>query len=340
MNKLFNIFLIVVCSFSIFAIYKVYVSYTQQYYILSDLNDDTFFKRDWDFIQNIETDFPNISITSIPLNSLKAQYYLVNDSILEGFNLVDKSILDNSNPYIGYPEAIKAKLFNTVGMVDSAVHFSRKSYKLLPRNPFHFSELSRSLTYSKKYDSITEYFKKIKYKPFEPNWRIYFASIANFMGQVKDTAFPKQTAREALKIFKDDALLTVTAYYVLYGQENTKRALTLEKTAAKLMEANNYIEAIPLYKEANSLLPINISFKENISVAYFNLKDYPSVIDNLIKVELQDHELEGLQNYFLGLSYYNLGNISKACERLTMSKNQNFQEALNGWNILCTSQIE
>ena len=75
-------------------------------------------------------------------------------------------------------------------------------------------------------------------------------------------------------------------------------------------------------------------------MAYFNLKDYPNVIDNLIKVELQDHELEGLQNYFLGLSYYNLGNISKACERLTMSKNQNFQEALNGWNILCTSQIE
>lgn len=338
MNKVLNIILAIICSFSLFAIYKVYISYTQQYIMLTDLNDDTFFKRDWEFIDKIETEFPNLSITAIPLSSLKAQYYLVNDSIVEGFNLVEKAISDNSNPYVGYPEAIKAKLFNTVGIVDSAVHFSRKSFKLLPRNPFHFSELSRSLTYSKKYDSITEYFKKIKYKPYEPNWRIYLASISNFMDQVKDTSFPKQTARESLKLFKDKALINITAYYVLHGKENTKRALNLEKMAGELLENNKFEDAIPLYKEGDSLLPINPVFNENISLAYFNLKEYDNVIKSLSSVELRGHELDGLQNYLLGLSFYNTNNISRACERLTLSSKQNFDEATNGWNILCANQ--
>ena len=118
--------------------------------MLTDLNDNNFIARDWDFVEKVETDYPNLSITAIPLKALLANYYLANDSIVEGFNYVEQAISEKSNPFIGYPEAIKAKLYNTIGTIDSAVYFSGKAFRLLPRNPLHFSEYARSLTFSQK----------------------------------------------------------------------------------------------------------------------------------------------------------------------------------------------
>lgn len=338
MSRVFNFILISICCLSLLSIYKVYYSYTQQYYMLTDLNDNNFIARDWDFVEKVETDYPNLSITAIPLKALLANYYLANDSIVEGFNYVEQAISEKSNPFIGYPEAIKAKLYNTIGTIDSAVYFSGKAFRLLPRNPLHFSEYARSLTFSQKYDSITEYFKLIKEKPYEPNWRVYLASISNFMDKVKDTAYPKQVARESLKLFPNQPILNIAAYYVLAGRENTVKALDLEKAGAKLLEQNKFDESITILKEADSLLPINVVFKENISVAYFNLQEFESVIKNLNKVELSGHELDGIQNYMMGLSYFNTMELKNSCNRLLKAIDLNFAEANNAWTLLCSPQ--
>ena len=57
--------------------------------------------------------------------------------ILKGLALLDESIKENSNPYIMFNEATYAKIYNAVGVRDSAYYFARKAFKGLPRNPFH-----------------------------------------------------------------------------------------------------------------------------------------------------------------------------------------------------------
>ena len=58
-------------------------------------------------IDNIVPDIPNVTVTTIPINSIKARYYQLKkyDKVLE--------LLDNSskaNPYLFYSEILKSNL--------------------------------------------------------------------------------------------------------------------------------------------------------------------------------------------------------------------------------------
>jgi hypothetical protein len=338
-NKVISCVLLLCVVISSYVSFKVYRSYVQQYYLITDLNDNNWNSRSWEFVESIETDIPNLSLTALPLKAMKAQYFLYNDSILSGLDLIEETIRERANPYIMFPEAVKAKLFTAVGDIDSSYYYSRKAYDNLPRNAFHFAELSRTLSAVKEYDSITHFFKPIKYSPDEQIWKIYLASITNYIDVIQDKDFAIETAYEALEIFPNQKDVLIAAYFVIHGKENTTRALELENEGRDLFDQKLYNEALEVYKEADSLLGSNYVFKENIASSYFNLKDWDQTINNLVFVENQKHDLDGLQNYMLGLSYFNLGDKSSSCGRLQLSIEQGFTESSNAWNILCNFNL-
>lgn len=334
-NKFIKYTLLIFMLASAYVSLKVYRSYVQQYYLITDLNDDVWDKRTWDFVESIETKLPNLSLTSLPLKAMKAQYFLYNDSLVRGLELIEETIKEGANPYIMFPEAVKAKLFTAVGDIDSAYYYSRKAYDNLPRNAFHFAELARTLSAIRQYDSITYFFKPIKYYPDEQIWKIYLASITNYMDRIKDSEFAIETAKEALGIFPNQQDLLIAAYFVIHGKENTTKALELENEGKILFEKKLYEEAIEIYEQADKLLESNYVFRENIGSSYFNLKNWTKTIDNLKVVEDKNHDLDGIQNYMLGLSYFNIGDKVNACDRLQLSIDQNFEESSNAWGILC-----
>ena len=58
---------------------------------------------------NIVPDIPNITVTTIPINSVKARYYINAKKYNVALKLLDKAT--EANPYLYYSEILKARFF-------------------------------------------------------------------------------------------------------------------------------------------------------------------------------------------------------------------------------------
>lgn len=318
MNRYINIIFVLLAILCLYSSIRVFKSYRQQFYILADFNNPTVQIRSDSYINSIEADYPNLSLTSMSLKAMKGNYYLNNDSISKGLKFINQSIAERSNPFIMYPEATKAKVYFAMGQIDSAHYYSRKAFKGLPKNPFHFAEFSRTLGIKKEYDSISYNFKAIKDSYDGQIWKVYLASIYNYIDDINDIKYVKDRALEALSYFSYDEQIRLVSLYILYGQEITKNSLDLEQKAYKDFQDENYSSALDKYKEADKLTPKNPINKQNIAFTYFNLKQWDSSEVYLEKLEKMK-PLDSYQNYTYGLNLVNQGNIQRGCKRLEMA---------------------
>lgn len=340
MSRISNFIILILLFLSLYGFIRIFNSYSEQIFLISDLNKDSW-NRPVEFIDNIEVDFPNLSATALPLKIIQAQYYLYNNNISKGLELVDEVIKEKSNPFIMLPEALKAKYYNTLGLKDSAYYYSRKAFSGLPRNPFHLAELIRSLNSEQKKDSIDEYFKKVKY-PFNYQiWRIYIASTID---DEEMSEFSLKTANEALEMTinrkESNDLLRISALMKIYGSQKFKEALEIEKKASEYFKQNNNEESKLLYEQLTTMIPKNFIYKENLAVSLFNLKDFEGTVKYFLEVEEQGHFLDESQIFILGISLHNIGKISEGCNRLFESQRLGFDEAVNAVNILCSNIIK
>tara|TARA_B100000902_G_scaffold314235_1_gene304928 strand:+ start:5464 stop:6480 length:1017 start_codon:yes stop_codon:yes gene_type:complete len=326
MSRFTNIIFLILTILCLYSSIRVYNSYRQQYYVLSDFNNPTTQLRPDAYVNSIESDYPNLSLTSLSLKAIKGNYYLYNDSISKGLKFINQSISERSNPYIMFSEATKAKLYFAMGEIDSAHYYSRKAFKGLSRNPFHFAEFTRTLAIQKKYDSISYYFEKIKDNYDNQVWKVYLAAMNNYIQDTDNQQYVKNYASEALRYFSNDESIRVVSLYILYGQELTKRSLEIEKEAFNDFQNLNYLAALDKYLEADKITPANPINKQNIAFTYFNLKQWDSTevyLDKLEKMKL----LDSYQNYTYGLTLINQKKFSSACKRLKMALDEGLIQA-------------
>lgn len=326
MSRFTNIIFLILAILCLYSSIRVYNSYRQQYYVLSDFNNPATQLRPDTYVNSIESDYPNLSLTSLSLKAIKGNYYLYNDSISKGLKFINQSISERSNPYIMFSEATKAKLYFAMGQIDSAHYYSRKAFKGLSRNPFHFAEFTRTLGIKKEYDSISYHFKTVKDSYDAQMWKVYLASMNNYLDDVNDLEYVKDRALESLSYFSNDEQIRLLSLYVLYGQEITKNSLDLEQKAYKDFQDQNYSSALDKYKEADKLTPKNPINKQNIAFTYFNLKQWDSTevyLDKLEKMKL----LDSYQNYTYGLALVNQKRLSSACKRFKMALDEGFIQA-------------
>ena len=336
-TKLIHIIFIIVTFLCLYSSIRVYRSFTQQYYIIADFNNQSTQDRPDSFINAIESDYPNLSLTGIPLKTIRANYYFHNDSILKGLDLLQKDIDERSNPYIMYSEATKAKLYAAMGLIDSARIYSRKAFNGLPKNPFHFAEFTRILAIDKEIDSIAKNFEKIKDSGDGQIWRVYLSSVVTFIDELEDKTLALQNAEYALKRFESSNEIRVIALYVLYGRENTVKALDFEKEGLQHFNNKEYVDALEDFKRAYELTPLNRINQDNIAFTYFNLKNWDLTSQTLNSIENSGHILNGYQNYMYGLTLINLVQYAKACKRFNLSNSMDFtpaKEALIIYNCI------
>jgi len=342
-NRIFNLAILAVLLISFLGYLRIYKSWGQQITLITDMNNDSFSgSQSWDFIENIETEFPNLTVTAVPLEAIKAQYYLYNDSVVKGMEMIDNVIRKRSNPYIMLPEALKAKYYNTIGQLDSAKFYSKKAFNGLPKNPFHFVELNRSFVQNNQIDSIVPYFKKVRY-PFQQDiYRLFLSTVLPHLEKFDEETnkFIKDVAIEGIKKSANSAdqynnLLRLTSFMILYGKDSVEQMLEIEKEASSLLNDKKYLESLDLYFKLNELIPTNYIFKENIALASFNLKDFDTSAKMYYEVEDLNHNLTESQQFIMGISLWNTNSKSLGCERIMIASELGVEEANNALKILC-----
>jgi O-antigen ligase len=93
---------------SIYVSNKVYESLKGQMYLLQDFNSNQY-NLPLNQVDNVVPDIPNITVTTIPINSVKARYYVNAKKYDKAMALVEKGT--KANPYLFYSELLKSQIF-------------------------------------------------------------------------------------------------------------------------------------------------------------------------------------------------------------------------------------
>ena len=72
--KFFPLVTMILMGFSIFVTYKTFQSHKGQLTLLRDFNSNKY-SIPLDKVENITPSIPNITVTTIPMNSIKARYF-------------------------------------------------------------------------------------------------------------------------------------------------------------------------------------------------------------------------------------------------------------------------
>ena len=79
-----------------------------------------------DRIDHITPEIPNITVTTIPMKSIKARYYFNAQKYDKALKLLNEGI--SANPYLFYSENLKAQIFLKQSKIDSAFINAKKAF--------------------------------------------------------------------------------------------------------------------------------------------------------------------------------------------------------------------
>ena len=82
---------------------QVFKSHKGQMFLLQDFNSNNY-NLNLNEVDNSVPDIPNITVTTIPINSVKARYYVKAKKYDKALKLINEG--KNSNPYLYYSEIL------------------------------------------------------------------------------------------------------------------------------------------------------------------------------------------------------------------------------------------
>ena len=133
-----RLILLIACIISFFSVYvsfSVFKGMIDQTIVDIDLSKKMN-SIEYNDIENLFSTFPNVSVTTIPLNSYKAFYYYNYKNYDKALSILEESRLHN--PYIFFVEFLTAKIFQSQKELDSAIFYSKKAFYGWPKNVDHF----------------------------------------------------------------------------------------------------------------------------------------------------------------------------------------------------------
>ena len=102
-----------------FSSYKLYDSSRFQAFMMADFNTGNYNTPYEIYGEKLDDNYPNISLTALPIKFLKARYFLETDSLDQAKRLLFESI--KANPYIKGPETLLSQLYFKEEKYDSAL---------------------------------------------------------------------------------------------------------------------------------------------------------------------------------------------------------------------------
>ena len=161
--------------------YFVWESNVLQTGLITDFNSGSFAAENYMKLKAKQFFYPNIGITALPIYAMLAKYHIANEKYTEALELLNEK--NDKNPYIGIVESLKANIYSTLNVRDSAYYYSKKAFEKLPVNALHFEQYIRELVIKKDLKTIKKVFRELneesEVKDFQL-WRTYFMAVIRF----------------------------------------------------------------------------------------------------------------------------------------------------------------
>ena len=321
---------ILLMIFSISITYTTYQSLKGQLFLLRDFNNNQF-SVTMDKIDHITPDLPNITVTTIPMKSIKARYYFNAKKYDKALALLNEGI--TANPYLFYSENLKAQIFLQQGKIDSAHINARKAFYGLPKNGLHASIYAQTLQLKRDSEETLKVFEVLSKKSGANIWKNFLIVLSQMVPS--GDPYYVNYATKAADLFPDDKEIFSIKKLAVVGQQKINEAAAISQLGLKYFNEKKYVEAALEFEKALKIDLLEYAHCENAASAFFMAGDYDKALIYSDRVITQFNPKTGKSEYINALVYLNIGNFKRACELLQKAINFGYTQAQATYDQRC-----
>lgn len=310
--------------------YQLFQSLIVQQDLINEFNTQTIKSETLDKLENLNINFPNVTITALPLRTIKANYLYRFGRVEEALELLNSKVIDNQ--YIHYNEYLKSQIYYELKDIDSSKYYAKQAYFSLPQNPLHFERLAFAYAFEGQFDSITTSFNYVEHKDIQ-NWKLYLLTMLNNPDENSISA--KQLAIKAKDLFPQDNEILIYSNTLLYGEQNIFEAKRLAEIAEEKYKNSDFNSSAELFEKASTLNPGMYSYFENAAAAFSEIKEYEKALKYSSIVIDSFNISTGKSEFIKAISLTKLNNEEDACPLFRVSYKKGFEGAYPFLNKYC-----
>ena len=315
---------------SIYVSNKVYESLKGQMFLLQDFNSNQY-NVPINRIDNLVPDMPNITVTTIPIESIKARYYFNAKKYDKALALLDKGTL--ANPYLFYSEVLKSQIFLAKGQLDSSSVYAKKAFVGLPNNALHASHYINVINQSRDIVALEEVFELLVAKNDLNNWKNYLVIASQLTPQKNKKLIER--AKRASALFPLDNNIQGLYRTIAVGTDGVNNATNFSNTALNFFNQGDYTNAAINFEKAINRNSLEFSYYENAATANYLIGNLDKAIQQIDVVINEMNPLNGKCEYIKALIYIKLGDPIGACPLLQTSIDSGYAQAQDTFNQYC-----
>ena len=318
----FPLLAIVLMVPSVMITHTTYQSLKGQLFLLRDFNNNQY-SVTMDKIDYITPDLPNITVTTIPMKSIKARYYFNAKKYDKALALLNEGI--SANPYLFYSENLKAQIYLQQGKIDSAFVNAKKAFYGLPKNALHASIYAQTLQIKGDVQEVLKAFDMLSEKSGPVIWK-NFLIVLSQLSPTQDADLIKNTSR-AVELFPDDKELFSLKKLAVVDQQKINQANAISQLGLDFFNRKLYVEAGLEFEKALKIDSLEYAHYENAASAFYMAGDYGKALN------YSDHVINGLNpktgksEYINALAHINIGGVPRACELLRQAIDYGYTQA-------------
>ena len=320
-NKLSAFIITILFLLLILSSYKIFESSIYQTNLLYDFNNDKY-SLTYDEYSMIDDNYPNLSLSTVPIKVLKARYYINIDSIKYAKELLNKAI--KINPFLKSSEAILADIYFNEKKFDSSLYYAKDAFYQLPNSNLHRNQYFKNLKYLQDTLELDKAFNMIKEFNKPDNWYEYII-VRNEIAGTSDFKLVK-TIKEFKEKFpnEDHTKINDLEKVIMVGSEQYAKSFLIANEAAMQFQNKNYSKAFELYESAILLNNTEYTFYENSGIAYALVKDYDNAVKKYDEVIYRFKTKNGKSEYLKGILKLQLNQKEAGCKYLKLSAEKKY----------------
>jgi tetratricopeptide (TPR) repeat protein len=302
--------------------HTTYQSLKGQLFLLRDFNNNQY-SVTMDKIDHITPELPNITVTTIPMKSIKARYYFNAKKYDKALALLNEGI--PANPYLFFSENLKAQIFLQQGKIDSAYVNARKAFYGLPKNGLHASIYAQTLQIKKDRSESLKVFELLSKKSGPAIWKNFLIVLSQLVTS-EDPDFVKY-ASKAVELFPNDKELFTLKKLAVVGQQKVNEAAAISQLGLNYFNQGKYVEAALEFEKALKLDLLEYAHCENAASAFYMAGDYDKALIYSDRVISELNPKTGKSEYINALVHLNIGGVPRACELLRQAIDYGYTQA-------------
>tara|TARA_B100001059_G_scaffold95104_1_gene94316 strand:+ start:4597 stop:6921 length:2325 start_codon:yes stop_codon:yes gene_type:complete len=332
-NKISLLFLVLSILGVIPSIYvsnKVYESLKGQMFLLQDFNSNSF-NIPLNQVETIVPDIPNITVTTIPINSVKARYFVNAKQYDKALSMLDKGT--NANPYLYYSEILKSQIFREKGQLDSAKVYAKKAFFGLPNNDLHSSTYINLINLTRDSQALEDSFEALTFKNKINNWKNYLI-VASGLYQAGDPLISKR-AKKAKEIFPNNQDIQALYRQIAIGEAGISTSSGYATKGLEFFNKQDYKNAAEQFEKALEINPLDYSHFENAATANYLIGNLEKALEQINVVINDLNPLNGKCEYIKAIIFIKMGDPIGACPLLATARDSGFTQAEASFDQFC-----